>query len=105
MNLKFKFGKKLTAVCEFTSDTQAIFSDECSPTSTNTLRIIENKDGFDALLEEAKELAIELASATRFKPVIALIQGKYLQVEELKAKVELETKKEKEKDSGNPFIR
>ena len=83
MNLKFKMSKKLTAVAEFTTDTTCIFSDECSPTSINTLRIITNDAGFEDLVQEVKDLAITLASTTRFDPVICLIKGKYMKVEEL----------------------
>ena len=99
MNLKFKMSKKLTAVFEIISETQGIFSDECSPRSLKTLRLIESEDGFDALVDMAKDLAIELASSTRFKPVICLIKGKHMDVQELEASVE------DEDDSDNPFLK
>jgi len=83
MNLKFKMSKKLTAVVEFVNDTTAIFSDECSPHATQTLRILTNDAGFEDLLEDAKELAIQLAAPTRFKPVIFLIKGKHTDTQEL----------------------
>ncbi len=98
MNLKFKMGKKLTAVAEFISDTQCIFSDECSPSSLKTLRIMENDGGFENLLEDVKALAIDLASQTRFKPVICLIKGKYTDVQELEPAAA-----EDEDEELNPF--
>jgi len=96
MNLKFKMSKSLTAVAEFISDTECIFSDECSPSSIKTLRLMTNDKGFDNLVEDVEALTIELASSTRFKPVVCMIMGKHMDVRALEAE-------EVASSSDNPF--
>ena len=86
MNLKFKMSKKLTAVAQFVDETTCIFSDECSPTSVDTLRILTTDGTFEDLVEQAKDLAIDLASETRFDPVIALIMGDDMSIKTLEKK-------------------
>jgi len=74
MNLRFKLSKKITAVIQITSATTAIFSDECSPTHLNTLSIIE-AETFDELKAKCYNKAIELASHTRFDPIVCVVSN------------------------------
>ena len=72
MNLKSKLGYRVTAVVKIVSDTQAIFSDECSPTHKGALSIITATTQQD-LWNAIRSRALELASNTRFQCVVALI--------------------------------
>ncbi len=73
MNLKSKLQHKVTAVVQIIDDTNAIFSDECSPTHINALSIITAATKQD-LWKAIKDRARETASAARFRCIIALIK-------------------------------
>lgn len=71
MDLKTKLNHRLTAICQYNTETLAIFSDECSK-NDRCLHILEGKDKMD-IYEQAKQLTIELAALTRFAPVLMVI--------------------------------
>ena len=73
MNLKSKLQHKVTAVVQIIDDTNAIFSDECSPTHVNALSIITAATKQD-LWKAIKDRARETASAAKFRCIIALIK-------------------------------
>jgi len=85
MTLKFKLTNKLTAVAQITNEerTACIFSDECSATPTDTLRVL-TADTPEALHTAIKALTIELASKTKFPPVVCYVSGDTYQIEKLK---------------------
>lgn len=72
MNLKSKLTLKATATVKFTSDTQAIFSDECTNSHINALTIL-TADNKQALWDLVVDKATTDASTTRFAPVIIVI--------------------------------
>lgn len=72
MNLKQKATNRLTCLVRFTSDTVAIFSDECTPNHIGSLLIIEGTDKADTWAK-VKAHAIKTASATRFPCTIGVI--------------------------------
>jgi len=71
MNLKTKLSNRVTAILQYNTETQAIFSDECS-TSNRCLHIMEGVDKME-VYAKAKQLAIELAATTKFPPVLMII--------------------------------
>lgn len=71
MDLKTKLDHRLTAICQYNTETLAIFSDECSK-NDRCLHILEGKDKMD-IYERAKQLTIELAATTRLAPVLMII--------------------------------
>ncbi len=91
MNLKFKLTHKITAVAQITSDTTAIYSDECSPTHRDTLTIIKAKSP-KKLRAKLDKHAISLAKATRFPAVICYIKDDTYEVKQLTAAVSKEYK-------------
>ena len=84
MTLKFKLTNHLTAVAQITNEerTECIFSDECSTDAANTLRILA-ADTPEDLHTMIKELTIELASHTRFSPVVCYVSDDAHQIEKL----------------------
>ena len=72
MNLKSKLTNKVTHVVKILSATQAIMSDECSPSHVNALTIVEAADKTE-LWSKIRSVAQSQASLTRFPLVIALI--------------------------------
>jgi hypothetical protein len=71
MDLKTKLNNRLTAICQYNTETFAIFSDECSA-QDKCLHILEGKDKID-VYNQAKELTIQLAATSRFAPVLMII--------------------------------
>lgn len=72
MNLKAKLTNKITATVRIISGTQAIYSDECSPTHINTLSIITASTKQD-LWNAIKDRARTDAANAKFRCIIALI--------------------------------
>ena len=72
MNLKSKLTNKVTHVVKIISATQAIMSDECSPSHVNALTLVEAADKTE-LWSEIRSVAQSQAYLTRFPCVVALI--------------------------------
>lgn len=72
MNLKMKLTHKVTSAVQIISDTQCIFSDECSPTHMRALVLINAPDR-EQLMLIIKKHAVNLAAQTKFPPILALI--------------------------------
>lgn len=96
MNLKFKLTHKVTAVIQIISNTQAIVSDECTPGYDDVLQIVKAKS-IKELQSKCEQLTIEMASKTKFKPVMCTVfKGSY-------KITKLEPAKTEEKPVDNPF--
>ena len=72
MNLKSKLTAKVTHVVKIISATQAIMSDECSPSHVNALTIVEAANKQE-LWDKIRSVSQSQASLTRFPCVVALI--------------------------------
>lgn len=71
MNLKTKLTHKVTSILQYNTETFAIFSDECS-TNNRCMHILEGADKME-IYNKAKDLAVQLASTTKFPPVLMII--------------------------------
>lgn len=102
MNIKFKASHKLTATATIINDNNAIFTDECTASPTNTAHIIQ-ADNLKELWSKIYTTTLEVTKQTHFKPILALVHNNKCIIHNFatRTKVEVETVAKEESVNTN----